>query len=496
MSPHQSDQEDEESPLLRPERQHTVGKTPLPWHQLSVVLFSQLTEPLASQAIAPFVPQLIRDVGVTHGDESRVGYFVGILSSVFYVAQALTTLHWNSLSDHIGRKPVILTGLFGISMSIFLFGLSETFGGLVLSRALWGALNGNSGVTKSTIMDITDPTNRAQAFGLLSLPWMTGNAIGPLIGGSLSRPADRFPGLFGQSTFLKTYPYFLACAGPALFAALAWLVTYMLLQETVSTTTSLWSLIQNRCRNIYVFIFPKSLPMTADRSHSDNTIQDSRDDSKPLPLRALLTSRVLIMILNYATLALFEIALRSTIPVFYATPVDLGGLGLDPPRIGNILSVSGIINGLFQVFFFASLHDRFGTKMLLTYGIALGVPTIIAFPIINALCLTYGTGVTVWFAVGLQLAMYIPLNMGYACMAMYVPVASPNRASVGATNGLAQTVVACARIIGPASTMSMFSFSVKDPSNAWTVYYFMMALALCAMGASCLLPRQMWTRSN
>lgn len=53
----------------------------------------------------------------------------------------------------------------------------------------------------------------------------------PLIGGSLSRPADRFPGLFGQSTFLKTYPYFLACAGPALFTALAWFVTYMFLQE-------------------------------------------------------------------------------------------------------------------------------------------------------------------------------------------------------------------------------------------------------------------------
>jgi hypothetical protein len=52
-----------------------------------------------------------------------------------------------------------------------------------------------------------------------------------LIGGSLSRPADRFPGLFGHSTFMKAYPYFLACAGPASFTALAWLVTYMLLQE-------------------------------------------------------------------------------------------------------------------------------------------------------------------------------------------------------------------------------------------------------------------------
>ncbi|OAX35122.1 MFS multidrug-resistance DHA1 sub-family [Rhizopogon vinicolor AM-OR11-026] len=492
MSPHQS--EDEETPLLQPKKQHTVDKTPLPWRQFSVILFLQLTEPLTAQAIAPFAPQLIRDVGVTHGDESRVGYFVGIMYSVFYVAQALTTLHWNRLSDHVGRKPVILTGLFGISMSMFLFGLSETFGGLVLSRVLCGALNGNSGVIKSMTIDITDSTNIAQAYGYIPIPWMLGNTLGLLIGGSLSRPADRFPRLFGQSTFLKTYPYFLACAGPALFTALAWLVTYMLLQETVPTTTSLWSLIRNRYRNMFVSTHPKSLP--ADGLHSEDTIQDCRDDSKSLSLRALLTSRVLIAMLNYATLALLDIALRTLIPVFYATPVDLGGLGLDPLRIGNILAVFGIVNGLLQVFFFARLHDRFGTKVLFTYGIAVSVPIIIAFPIINTLCLTHGIGVTVWFAVGLQLIISIPLNMGYACMAIYVAASSPNRASMGATNGLAQTVAACVRIIGPASTMSMFSFSVGNPSNAWAVYYFMMVLALLAMGSAFLLPRQLWKRND
>lgn len=58
MSPHQSDREDEETPLLQPERQLTVGKTPLPWRQLSVILFLQLTEPLTAQAIAPFAPQV------------------------------------------------------------------------------------------------------------------------------------------------------------------------------------------------------------------------------------------------------------------------------------------------------------------------------------------------------------------------------------------------------------------------------------------------------
>jgi len=83
-----------------------------------------------------------------------------------------------------------------------------------------------------------------------------------------------------------------------------------------------------------------------------------------------------------------------------------------------------------------------------------------------------------------------------ACGAMYIAAASPNRASLGATNGLAQTVAAFVRIIGPASAMSMFSFSMRDPYYAWAVYYFMMVLALLAIGVSLLLPRHMWKHGN
>lgn len=180
------------------------------------------------------------------------------------------------------------------------------------------------------------------------------------------------------------------------------------------TTTSLWNLIQKRYWNFFALHTKSSIE---DGSHASDAIQDSHDDSKPLPLRALLTSRVLIATSNYATLALFDIALRSLIPVFYATPVDLGGLGLDPPQIGNILAVFGIVNGLFQVFFFARLHDRFGTKALFTCGTVLGVPITIAFPLISALGRTYGIGVKVWLAVGVQLALSIVPNMGYGSFA-------------------------------------------------------------------------------
>lgn len=167
-------QTDEETPLLR-SQQGPVKRTPLPWFQIFIVLFLQLAEPLTSQVIYPFLPQvraitnfrivftqyneqLVREIGITHGDEAAVGHYVGLLvlqynscfcatcysrvfpqQSLFFLTQAMTVLHWSRLSDLVGRKPVILVGLIGLSTSMYCFGLSKTFWGLVLryvSKAL------------------------------------------------------------------------------------------------------------------------------------------------------------------------------------------------------------------------------------------------------------------------------------------------------------------------------------------------------------------------
>jgi len=44
------------------------------------------------------------------------------------------------LSDRIGRRPVILMGMTGTMISIFLFGLSKSFAWAIISRALCGVL--------------------------------------------------------------------------------------------------------------------------------------------------------------------------------------------------------------------------------------------------------------------------------------------------------------------------------------------------------------------
>jgi MFS family permease len=49
-----------------------------------------------------------------------------------YIAEAATVLQWSRLSDHIGRKPVLLFSLLGTAVSMILFGLSRSLSALIL----------------------------------------------------------------------------------------------------------------------------------------------------------------------------------------------------------------------------------------------------------------------------------------------------------------------------------------------------------------------------
>ena len=72
--------------------------------------------------------------------------------------QFLTGLLWGSLSDRIGRKPVLLIGLLGTFASVNAFGLSRSFNQMIAARALNGLMNGNVAVIRSALGELTDET--------------------------------------------------------------------------------------------------------------------------------------------------------------------------------------------------------------------------------------------------------------------------------------------------------------------------------------------------
>ncbi|KAG9225176.1 hypothetical protein CCMSSC00406_0007413 [Pleurotus cornucopiae] len=464
----------------------SLRSPPLQWSQIYIILLLQLCEPLTSQSIYPYINDLVRGLPVTRGDEHNVGFYAGLVESLFFLTEALTVLHWSRISDTIGRKPVLLVGLMGLGASTLGFGMARTFVGIVISRCICGMLNGNIGVMKSVMGELTTPANRAQGFALMPVVWSAGATLGPLIGGGLSKPYDRFPPSLSvfHAQFWKDHPYFLPCAAVALFVGAAWVVTALFFRETLHRRP---------------------------RSPTENGSGPSRT-----PLSSLLTRRTLVPIANYTLLALLSISINALQPLFLSTPstlpsppnspsrllaftppssntqsphskgglhLGIPGLALPPPTIGLILGAFGVLNGLFQACFFPSIVSKFGGKK--------GV---------GGLGGGGGFGWMVWALVGVQLALCVLVDMAYGassfpllllspfppfllsypfsplikntndvdhpltavytgCIFMFITASAPAHA-LGATNGLAQTAVSVARAIGPVAASSLFSVSL------------------------------------
>jgi len=65
-------------------------------------------------------------------------------------------LHWGRFSDRIGRRPVLLVGLAGLTASMLSFGFAKSIPALVISRVIAGMWNGNMGVTKTVVSPFID----------------------------------------------------------------------------------------------------------------------------------------------------------------------------------------------------------------------------------------------------------------------------------------------------------------------------------------------------
>lgn len=72
---------------------------------------------------------------------------------------------------------------------------------------------------------------RALAFSLVTTSYEIGNLIGPMIGGSLARPAVHFPSVFGDIQFFKDYPYALPCFVSSIFPLIGAILVYFFLEE-------------------------------------------------------------------------------------------------------------------------------------------------------------------------------------------------------------------------------------------------------------------------
>lgn len=115
--------------------------------------------------IFPYVYFMIEDFHVTE-DASRISFYAGMVTSAFTFAEFSTGLLWGRLSDKIGRKPVLLTGLAGTALSVLVFGFAPNLTVALIARAIGGLLNGY-GPSPITVTGVSDANYDHRNMGVL-----------------------------------------------------------------------------------------------------------------------------------------------------------------------------------------------------------------------------------------------------------------------------------------------------------------------------------------
>ncbi|KAG7090162.1 hypothetical protein E1B28_011770 [Marasmius oreades] len=419
--------------------------TPLPKLQISLALLIFHAEPVTATVIYPFIPAFVRRTGITKGDEKKTGYYAGIIESLFFISECLSVFHWGRASDRIGRRPILLLGPLGLTFAMLAFGLSRTFWQLVLFRCAQGVFNGNIGVVRTFIAEITDDTNIADAFTLTSLMWTVGLTIGPAMGGLLSEPAKRWPQIFGNAFFTEN-PYFLACAAASVFAFTAFVPSFFFLKETLKP---------------HINTNPNREPSEDDPLLADQNTSGQQKKAPP-SLYTIVTSNPPLRrcLVSHAFHSFTNMSYNVLISLIYSTSISNGGFGLSPYQIGVILGTFGVSNGILQLLIWKPMLKRIGPKNMFILSYTFHIIRVFLMMLSRIAVARAGkVDWFVWALVGIQMAASTLAATAYTSISTLIIKASPQDV-LGTVNGIQQMISSGLRGLAPTVASSLFAASL------------------------------------
>ena len=150
---------------------------------LAVCVFGSFTTLVSLSMLLPFLPLYVQQLGA--GSEAAVVQWSGIAFSATFFGTGITAPIWGVLADRYGRKPMLIRAAVGMAIVMSLIGVAQNVTELVALRLVAGLIGGYA--SASIVMVGTQaPRDRSGwALGLLSTGALTGNLVGPLIGGLL-----------------------------------------------------------------------------------------------------------------------------------------------------------------------------------------------------------------------------------------------------------------------------------------------------------------------
>jgi multidrug resistance protein len=150
-------------------------KNKSPLFILFVTIFIDL---LGFGLVIPILPVFSKEL---HASAIEIGLIAGLYSLMNFIFAPF----WGTLSDKIGRRPVMLISITITTFAYLFFAFTHSLTMLVISRIFAGIGSANISAAQAYISDITEPQDRAKNMGLLGAAFGLGFIFGPPVGGYL-----------------------------------------------------------------------------------------------------------------------------------------------------------------------------------------------------------------------------------------------------------------------------------------------------------------------
>lgn len=337
------------------------------------------------------------------------GQALGALISLFALCQLLFSPIWGSISDSIGRKPILIVGAVGNALSLVMFGLSTQLWMLFVARALGGIFSAATMPTAlAFIGDSTTKENRGGGMGVIGAAMGTGMVLGPGIGGWLG--ADSL-----------SLPFYVAGA----LSLVAGLLIYLILPESLP--------IEKRAEKVQLDI-------------------SSRYKGMWLGLKGPMA---LFFLLSF--LVSFGLSNMEGILGLFA----LERFGYGPPEVGIIMVVVGTVVALVQMVLTGPATKRFGERNVIK-------ATLLGLTVTFLLILTAYDFPTLLITIGLFAFTNAMLRPSIASL-----VSKETSIDQGLAMGLNSSFMSLGRFTGPLLAGFLFDIRINLPYLAGSLIMFL-----------------------
>lgn len=368
------------------------------------MLLLMMTIFLAFTGIGLVVPIL-----PTYMNELHIGgSTVGLLVAAFSLAQLIFSPMAGRLSDKLGRKPIIVTGLIVFSLSELLFGLANMPWLLFIARMLGGA--GAALIMPAVMAYVADTTSleeRAKGMGLINAAITTGFIIGPGVGGYLAELGIRVP--------------FFVAAGAAAFVAV---ITFAVLPES----------------------------RTAAQRKEASVVQENRESLLKQLVRSYrepyFFSLVIVLVLAFG-LANYE--------TVFGLFVD-HKFGFTPKDIAFVITFGSIAGAVVQVSAFGWILNKFGEKTVISVCLLLNALFILLTLFVHGF----------WAIIAVTFIVFFAMDILRPAVSTQLSKMA-DESQQGFVAGMNSAYTSLGNIIGPIVAGYLFDVNVNFPYAAAAV---------------------------